>query len=509
MTLSRTTVWSITLVYALVVGSLASQHVLWRDEARPLNIVAASGSIPELFRNVHNEGHPALWYLVLYAGFQLTHSTLVLKASSLVIAITAIFVFLSRAPFALRHKLLFTFGVFPIFEYSVRCRDYGLCMLFLFLFGAAHRHRNEKPFVVALILGLLANSHALGLIIAGALWCSLVAELLMARSLPGAGKSRGRKIIAALGLEAATFIVSVPPILPDRTTLLTPLYRLDAASAARAVVHALLNPGEVYTKAFGVTSGIFLSLIVMAILVYLLRHVTLALILLLVTGGFAAFFALVYPVQPYHTGLFLMVIVLLLWLEAEAQPRRGPVRLARLIDGIGARRDAVVSLGLLMQVALAIPAVRADLTAGSSASRRFAHFLRDSEALRDAILVGEPGAFMESVHYYASNEIYFPRERRFGTWVQYTTASQQVLSLKELLETAMRLRRETGRPVVIAFAYRLSPEGPFEREGAFGSRFVYTPESLSAWRAKTMKLGEFRGATGDENFDAYRLDETP
>src|SRR6266705_800719 len=115
MSLSRKTAWLITLLYSLLVVPLSSQHVLWRDEARALNIVMASGSVPELFQNLHNEGHPALWNLVLYAGFLITHSSLILKASSLAIAIAAVIVFLSRAPFALRHKILYIFGVFPFY----------------------------------------------------------------------------------------------------------------------------------------------------------------------------------------------------------------------------------------------------------------------------------------------------------------------------------------------------------------------------------------------------------
>jgi hypothetical protein len=271
--------------------------------------------------------------------------------------------------------------------------------------------------------------------------------------------------------------------------------------------HALLHTGEVYTTAFGVTSGIFLSFIVLAFLVYLLRQVTLALVLFLVTTGFAIFFALVYAAQGYQKGLFFVLIVVLLWVDAENRPRRVPVRVSRMIEAFGARKDAVLSLVLLMQVALAISAVRTDLSAGVSSSQRFGHYLRENVALRDAIVIGEPGAFMESVHYYAANEIYFPRESRFGTWVHYTMASRQTLSLQELLATAERVQRECRRPVVIAVGHRLSPEGPFERNGVFGSKFVYTIESLDAWRAKTTKIAEFRSATGDENYDVYLLSE--
>ena len=60
----------------------------------------------------------------------------------------------------------------------------------------------------------------------------------------------------------------------------------------------------------------------------------------------------------------------------------------------------------------------------------------------------------------------------------------------------------------MAVGHRLSPEGPFELDGVFGSKFVYTIESLDAWRAKTTKLAEFRSATSDENYDVYLLSET-
>lgn len=504
MTLSRRTVWLLTLSYAVIVGTIAFRHVVWRDEARALNIAMASHSIPELFQNLHNEGHPALWYLVLYAGFHLTHSTLVLKASSVAIGIGAVFVFVRWAPLSLGDKILFIFGG-PVYQYAVYARNYGLTMLFLFLFGAVHKHRFEKPFIVALILGLLAHTHALGLVLAGALWCSLLVEFLIFRLTRDADKGQSSRALPAFLVAAIAMLASALQIMPDRTTVATPLYGLDAVTAARMTANAFLHPGELYATAFGLTNGVFLSFMILAVLIYLLRQPTLAAILLLVTIGFTMFFALVYPVQGYQKGLYLLVIVVLLCLDAENQPHRYPARLSRLIEAIGARKNTVLSLTLLMQVALTIRSAGVSLSAEESSSRKFGHYLRESATLREAIVMAEPGRFMESVHYYAPNEIYFPREGRFGTWIKFTTATKQTLSLQELLETAERVNCESHKPVVIAMANRLSPEGPFEEQGAFGWKFVYSTTSLDAWRARTTKIAEFRNATSDENYDVYRL----
>src|SRR5262249_31089786 len=120
-----------TLIYAVVVALLARHHELWRDEVRALNIVSGSSSLIEMFRRLHNEGHPALWYLILYAGVHLTGSKLVLKPISALVACAAMYVFFRFAPWPWWQKAAFAVGVLPLYEYSVMCRNYGISMLLL------------------------------------------------------------------------------------------------------------------------------------------------------------------------------------------------------------------------------------------------------------------------------------------------------------------------------------------------------------------------------------------
>jgi len=499
----RKLTWSLTAVYVAIVAALASHHVLWRDEARALNIVTASSTLRDLFQNLRNEGHPALWYLVLYAGYQITRSTLVLKASSVLAATAAVFVFLARSPFPSYQKALFVFGGLPLFLYSVYCRSYCLTMLFLILYAAVHRSRFEKPFAVAWALALLANTHALALILAGALWCALVVESVAVRATMGGGR-RGLRIVLAHALTAVALVVSVLPLPPDRTTTVTPLYHFDAPSAIRAAAHALLHTGDILASGFGVDNGYFVTFMFLALAVYLLRQPALALALVLATTGFVVFSALIYPLQGYQKCLLVLLVVVLLWLDAENEPRRWTSPwLSGAIEALGRARAPALSLLLLMHLALGISSISIDASRGVSSSRGLGMYLRHNEELREAIVMGEPGNWMESLHYYATNRIYFAREERFGTWAHFTTESRATLTLNELLAIAERLQGEQGKPVVIAMGYRLSAEGPFQIPGVFGSRFVYTPDSLAQWHERTTLLAEFRGSLGDENYDLY------
>ena len=56
-----------------------AHHVMWRDELNGLAIAWASPTIPSLFWHIHHEGHPWLWYVILWIPSRFTQSVLVLK----------------------------------------------------------------------------------------------------------------------------------------------------------------------------------------------------------------------------------------------------------------------------------------------------------------------------------------------------------------------------------------------------------------------------------------------
>ena len=121
-------------------------HVLWRDELNALAIAWASPTIPSLFWHIHREGHPWLWYVILWIPSRFTQSVLVLKVVQGIVS-TAIILFVAlRSPFRSWEKALVLGGYFFVFEYTVLSRMYGVMLLMFILYLWWRTTRPESPF---------------------------------------------------------------------------------------------------------------------------------------------------------------------------------------------------------------------------------------------------------------------------------------------------------------------------------------------------------------------------
>ena len=70
--------------------ALIVTHEPWRDELQALMLAQHSTSLADLFANLHYEGHPALWYLILRALAPFGHGPEVLKAVQIAVTLSTI-----------------------------------------------------------------------------------------------------------------------------------------------------------------------------------------------------------------------------------------------------------------------------------------------------------------------------------------------------------------------------------------------------------------------------------
>ena len=146
-----------------------AHHVLWRDELNALAITWASPTIPSLFWHIHHEGHPWLWYMILWIPSRFTQSLLVLKVVQGIVS-TAIILFVAlRSPFRRWEKGLVLAGYFFVFEYTVLSRMYGVMLLLFVIYLWRRTTRPENPIVSAVLLGLMASVDTIGMILSAAL----------------------------------------------------------------------------------------------------------------------------------------------------------------------------------------------------------------------------------------------------------------------------------------------------------------------------------------------------
>src|SRR5688572_5900249 len=120
---------AVTLLYVALAGAKVLRHVMWRDEWRAWMIARNSASIAELVENLRYDGHPGLWYTILYALSRIERDPLAMKLAHVAIAGAAVWIVARHSPFTRLQRLLFAFGYFAFFEYATISRAYGLGLL--------------------------------------------------------------------------------------------------------------------------------------------------------------------------------------------------------------------------------------------------------------------------------------------------------------------------------------------------------------------------------------------
>ncbi len=287
--------------------ALIVTHELWRDELQALMLAQHSTSLADLFANLHYEGHPALWYLILRALAPFGHGPEVLKAVQIAVTLSTIAIVWTRAPFGQWQRLLVLAGYLILFEWGTIARSYGLGVMLYFAFLAL----NRRPLAAYLMLGLVANTSAHFMLLAG------VSALL----LPVLDK---RVSFSGLALFAALSLVAVATAWPasdaHTTIVLAPTLHGRFTDALEAFSGTLMpiDPSVIPPrwKGLPLAAAIWAGMLAPAIGAFAImpRSPIAAALFLLLYAAVFAFSVLVYPSFPRHTGVIFLLLVGTEWL---------------------------------------------------------------------------------------------------------------------------------------------------------------------------------------------------
>lgn len=211
--LSNNTVFGITaLFFALSLWGIMN-HELWLDEAHHYLLARDSNSFKDLITHTRYEGHPIVWNLILYWVTRVTVNPIWMQVLHISIMTCTVSVFLKKAPFPLLFKLLFIFGYFMFYEYNILSRNYNLGILFVFLACSFYQNRTAKFILIATLLGIASNSHAVFLILASAMMFLLLLERYEVEKL-----KLSRKTWIGLLIFTTLAIISIIQIIPPTDT---------------------------------------------------------------------------------------------------------------------------------------------------------------------------------------------------------------------------------------------------------------------------------------------------
>ncbi len=141
-------------------------HEMWRDEYQARLITLNSHSLSEIFHNIRYEGHPVLWFLLLYVLKFISTSEFAMQILHIIIATASVLIIFRYSPFSLLQKSLMVCGYFLLYEYNIISRNYALGVLLFFSFVALYPNWRKRIILTAITIALLANTNVYAFIIA-------------------------------------------------------------------------------------------------------------------------------------------------------------------------------------------------------------------------------------------------------------------------------------------------------------------------------------------------------
>jgi hypothetical protein len=432
-------------------------HEMWRDEHQAWLVAKDANSLSQLLDNMNYEGNPALWHFFLYWITRVTHDPIYMQAFHLLVATSFIFIFNRYAPLSNLHKILFSFGYFPLYEYAVISRSYGLGILLIFSICALYKNRTTKYILIGVLLALLANVTIYAVVIACCIAGILVLDYFLYQHKNG-------KAMMQLSIGLVIFILGVAfsfyQIWPDKdnsfpapyATSLFDIPRWWQVSSKLFITYTYIPQIEehfwnttIYFKDTGTTAtGNFsdwlkvhpdylLKWVIMPIIIFvsgILIFLRKPLILLLYVGTTLGLFSVYYYTALMHSrycGYLLIALVICYWLSAYYPEKKH----YGTLSGLGKKISRpFLTAVLALNVIGAIVAYSMEMQYKFSPSKQVANYIIENK-LDSLPIVGITDFTISPLATYLDKKIYYPQMNDFGSFTIWSKKRKDQITFNE------------------------------------------------------------------------------
>jgi len=427
---------AITAVFFVIALIGILNHEMWRDELHCWLVARDAHSFAQLYQNRSYDGHPVLWYALLYILTWFTVSPVAMQVLLLILATGSVYLFNRFSNFTILQKVLFSFGYYSLYEYSMIARSYSLGFFLVILFCSLYLNRGRNGAWLFLVLILLANTSAFGL---GLSVC--FAGVMLFDWFSNRTKAEWKAV--SLRFFSCWFVLfligaalSVMQTLPKKdNTLMQPHLSLLADKDRMKVVLSKLSEAyllipEIRSLPYWVSSQsatfvrsdiqpyILISIILVIVATIVLARKPLAVLLYWAgTVVVICLLGLTLTLGPRHIGHLVTILVAALWLSDYFPERNfkssalvGVSRWGRKIQ------NGFVILLFGAQTIAGIAIYTTDLEKPFSASKGAAHFIREHN-LASLPIVGTPDWASENFAALLNTRIYYPERMEFGSFI--------------------------------------------------------------------------------------------
>lgn len=298
MTISKITIqkritWAVFIAYVVAVIMGLTNHEPWRDEGQAWMVVRDM-SFGQLFKTLPSEGHPPLWYLLITPLVKTGMPYESQNWLTLLIAVGAVHIILFHTRFHIILKVLIPFSYFFLYEYALFARNYCLILIFIAAIISLYPRRFEKPWLFALAVAGLFNTHVLLFSFCGTICILYAVDMLHL-------KKANKQTMGSLVLMLISGLYLIPYLFMSRTT--NAFHK--AVLHYKINIHDLMNEGLMTLKHSGQLGIIFIILVALTLL---LRPKPLVLLI----GGLSGVVYILlykYVATIRHDGVICMIVL--------------------------------------------------------------------------------------------------------------------------------------------------------------------------------------------------------
>ena len=204
--------WGLALLVSAVSAVSVLTHEPWRDETHAW-LLARDWSVPELFVQMHYEGHFALWHLLLHPFARLGAGVVWTGWISWAINAITVAWFARKAPVGGWAKAAAGLSCVFLYVNPAISRCYVLVPPILFGLAALWKVRDERPIAFGTLAALLANTHLYMEGTAGLLFLAYAWENVFRRHDGKGWRECGRQL-AGLGLMGLGICAAMAQMVP-------------------------------------------------------------------------------------------------------------------------------------------------------------------------------------------------------------------------------------------------------------------------------------------------------
>jgi hypothetical protein len=354
-TSSRRWDYLVFAAYVAVLFITISKHEPWFDEAQAWLLARDNSLLSLLWDRLRYEGHPSLWYLVLWSASHIGLPYASLNYIGGALAGAGVYLWLRFAPFPLLIRALVPFSFFMLYQYGVIARSYVLLPALLFGIAACYLDYKRHIALLFTALSLLSIVSLHGSIIS--LCLATILAFRVKRDWSLLDHQTARNLIIGFGALLSVFVLTFVQLYPPRDVFL---------AARRDPGHEGLSGYALrfFERAFcGSAMRTFPIILISLYAFYRTKTLTLY---LLPTAMILVFSTVVWS-SPWHEGVLLLVWIFALWIGWQ---KSKPKSVERII------MSAVLVVVMLVQVRWSFLSVKYDLNSNYSGSRAAARYLK-------------------------------------------------------------------------------------------------------------------------------------